>query len=539
MNSTPHTPQQQEKGGQVVVQAVLMALGTLTSRVLGLVRESLFAALFSRTVTDAWYVAFRLPNIFRRLFGEGSLSVAFVPVFVETRLDPTGQERSHRLVNGFYTLFFLGLAVLTAIGTIFPEPLLNFLLDENYRAVPGKFDLTVLMARIMFAYIFLVCTYAYFMAILNALGRFGLAAMAPTFFNVCIIAATLIPTSWLQWEGQALAWGVIVGGVVQAAVLIPSLRRTGYWPKLSLSFNDPDVWRVLRSMGPGLLGMGLLQITTLVNMRFASEFGEGPISFINLADRLLELPLSLVSVSIGTALLPTLSRMWAQGKADEMSSTSNYYLRLNLYVCVPAAIGLFTLAEPIVELLFQRGKFTPTEALMTAGVVKIYSALIISTSLVRVFVPTYYALKNTWFPGVVSAICLFMHIGIAPVLMSRFGFYGLNFSSVLSSTLNFLLLAIFYRHFIGTFGWWRVVKSFSVFLLMGAAMAGALLIYGPLRGLLSTEAGISFVGKLTALLLSIALGALVYAALSAALKVEEFQTTWGTFSSKIRRRLGR
>lgn len=539
MNSTPHVPQQQEKGGQVVVQAVLMALGTLTSRVLGLVRESLFAALFSRTVTDAWYVAFRLPNIFRRLFGEGSLSVAFVPVFVETRLDPSGLERSHRLVNGFYTLFFLLLAVLTAIGTIFPEPLLNFLLDENYRAVPGKFDLTVLMARIMFAYIFLVCTYAYFMAILNALGRFGLAAMAPTFFNVCIIAATLVPTTWLQWEGQALAWGVIVGGIVQAAVLIPSLRRTGYWPKLTFSFNDPDVWRVLRSMGPGLLGMGLLQITTLVNMRFASEFGEGPISFINLADRLLELPLSLVSVSIGTALLPTLSRMWAQGKADEMSSTSNYYLRLNLYVCVPAAIGLFVLAEPIVELLFQRGKFTPAEALMTAGVVKIYSALIISTSLVRVFVPTYYALKNTWFPGLVSAICLVMHIGIAPVLMNRFGFYGLNFSSVLSSSLNFLLLAAFYRHFIGRFGWWKVLKSFAVFLFMGAVMAGALMVYGPLRGLFSTGAGISFIGKTTALLLSILVGSVVYAGLSAALKVEEFQTTWTTFSSKIRRRLGR
>ncbi|MFN7727902.1 MAG: murein biosynthesis integral membrane protein MurJ [Bdellovibrio sp.] len=546
MNSTPDNPPQQEKpelnqqdrGRQIVVQAVLMALGTLTSRILGLVRESLFAALFSRTVTDAWYVAFRLPNIFRRLFGEGSLSVAFVPVFVETRLDPAGALRSHRLVNGFYTLFFLGLAVLTAIGVIFPEPLLNLLLDENYHAVAGKFDLTVLMARIMFVYIFLVCTYAYFMAILNALGKFGLAAMAPTFFNVCMIMATLIPTTLLQWEGQALAWGVVVGGIVQAAVLIPSLKRNGYWPKFSLAWGDPDVRRVLRGMVPSLLGMGLLQITTLVNMRFASEFGEGPISFINLADRLLELPLSLVSVSIGTALLPTLSRMWTEGRKEQMSEASNYYLRLNLYVCLPAAVGLLMLAEPIVELLFQRGKFTASEALITANVVKIYSALIISTSLVRVFIPAYYAIKNTWLPAVISGVCLVLHIGLAPLLMREYGFYGLNFSSVATSSFNFVLLAIFYRQFVGPFAWGRVLKSSLVFSLMALVMAGGLQVYGPLRELFTGEAGIGFAGKLTSLLLAIFFGAVIYAALSALFKVEEFQTTWETFGSKIRRRLG-
>lgn len=543
MDSTaPPPPQQaktesnqQDRGRHVVVQALMMSMGVMTSRILGLVRESLFAALFSRTVTDAWYVAFRLPNIFRRLFGEGSLSVSFIPVFVEARVKGDGTDRSHRLVNGFYTLFFLLLSILTAIGVLFPEPLLNVLLDDKYHLIPGKFDLTVLMARIMFVYIFLVCTYAYFMAILNALGSFGLPAMAPTFFNVCMVLSTLIPGAWLQWEGQGLAWGVVAGGIVQAAVLVPSLRKYGYWPKLTINFSHPDVWKVLRNMLPGLLGMGLLQLTTLVNMRFASELGEGPISFINLADRLLELPLALVSVSLGSALLPTLARMWTEDRREEMSATSNYYLRLNLFICVPAAIGLFVLALPVVELLFQRGKFSPVEAAATAGVVKVYAFLIISNSLVRVFVPSYYAVKNTWFPALASAICLGVHLIVAPILMRDYGLYGLNSSAVVSSTLNFLMLSFAYRYFVGAFGWGKVLKHFALFLIAGLLMAGALQVYGPARELL----GDRFVGKLVALFFSIAVGASVYGAIAWALKFEEFRVTSETVLGKIRRKLKR
>ena len=541
MDNTTPGPLQQEKlqskqedrGNQVVVQALIMALGTLTSRVLGLLRESLFAAMFSRTVTDAWYVAFRLPNIFRRLFGEGSLSVSFIPIFVEARVHGKGTDRSHELVHGFYTLFFLLLSVLTAIGVLFPEPLLNFLLDDHYREVAGKFELTVMMARIMFIYIFLVCTYAYFMAILNALGKFGLAAMAPTFFNVCMVISTLIPTRFLSWPGQGIAWGVVVGGIVQAGILVPTLKKYGYWPKLTLKVNNPDVWRVLRNMTPGLLGMGLLQLTTLVNMRFASELGEGPISFINLADRLLELPLALVSVSLGSALLPTLSRMWTEGRRDQMAQTSNYYLRLNLYVCVAAAMGLFCLAEPIVELLFQRGKFSVTESLMTAGVVKVYAFLIISTSLVRVFVPSFYAVKNTWFPALISAVCLCLHLIIAPRLMHEYGLYGLNSSAVVSSTLNFLLLACAYRFFIGPFGWGKVLWHFMKFLFAGLVMAAGLQIYGPLRGMM----GDTFVAKVLVLLIAVSFGALIYGFLSWALKFEEFQETSATILRKFRGRL--
>lgn len=527
---------QGDRGHRVMVQALFMAFGTLTSRVLGLVRESLLAALFGRTVTDAWYVAFRLPNIFRRLFGEGSLSVSFIPVFVETKVGPGGELETRKLVNGFYTLFFLVLAVLTALGVIFPEALLRFLLDEQYLAMPGKFELTVMMSRVMFAYIFLVCTYAYFMAILQGLGRFGWAALAPTFFNVCMILSTLIPSEWTAWPGQALAWGVIVGGMVQAAVLIPSLRSQGYFPKFSTQIWSPAIRKVFVSMGPGLLGMGLLQITTLVNLRFASQLGEGPISYINLADRLLELPLALVSVSIGSALLPTLSKMWAEKNARQMVETSNYYLRLNLYVCLPAAIGLYVLAEPIVELLFQRGRFDLSESLQTAGVVRVYSFLVVTTSLVRVFLPSYYAIKNTWFPALVSALCLVLHVFLAPVLMERYGLYGLNASTAVSSGLNILFLASFLAVWVSEpYGWWRVFKSTFKFLMAGALMAALLMLYWPLREFL----GSSFIAKVASLFVVISAGSALYGLASGWLRIEEYLVTRDQIAGKIRARLER
>jgi putative peptidoglycan lipid II flippase len=227
--------------------------------------------------------------------------------------------------------------------------------------------------------------------------------------------------------------------------------------------------------------------------------------------------------------------MWTEGKRDEMASTSNYYLRLNLYVCVAAAVGLYCLAEPIVELLFQRGKFTPAEAATTAGVVKVYSFLIISNSLVRVFVPSYYAVKNTWFPALISSICLVIHVIIAPRLMDRYGLYGLNSSAVITSTLNFLLLAGFYRRFVGVFGWGRVLKSFGLFLIPGLVMALGLQLYPWLRSAL----GDGFFAKLISLAVAIGWGASIYALLSRLLKLEEFSVTFEAVMGKIRRRLRR
>jgi putative peptidoglycan lipid II flippase len=517
-----------------------MAFGTMTSRVLGLVREMAFAAFFSRTITDAWTAAFRLPNLFRRLLGEGSLSVSFIPVFVEARLsDPEieGQpsQRAQNLVNSFYTLLLVVLSILTALGIIFAEPVLNVLLDPKYHEVAGKLELTVRFARIMFGFIFLMSTYAYFMGILNALGKYALAAMAPTLFNMAMIVSTLLPAGLFPVEGDGLAWGVLAGGVLQTLILVPALISRGYFPRLSFHWNNPDIYRIFKSMAGGFIGLGLMQITTLVNMRFASELGEGAISYIYWADRLLELPLSLVSVSLGTALLPTLAAMWSRKEAQRMSETTHFYLRLNLFVAIPSALGLYFLARPIVELLFQRGRFTVEDTIATSTVVQIYALILVPTSCVRVLAPAYYAVKNTWFPAIVSGVSLIIHISIAPWLMKFHGLSGLNFSTFVSSGLNFLLLLGSYEHFVAHFQWRHLLKQTLKFLIPGFFMALSLLLYPFWRGL----TGDRFVGHLISLVLTISLGAIIYLAVSTMLRLEENTATVERVYKKIARKLGR
>lgn len=526
-------PNQEDRSRSVVVQALFMAMGTLSSRVLGLVREVLFAALFSRAITDSWYAAFRLPNIFRRMLGEGSLSVSFIPVFVEAQME--SDARARNLVNSFYTLFLIVISVITAAGILGAEWILPRLLDEAFLAQPERYELVLRMSRIMFGYVFLVCTYAYFMAILNAMGKFGWPALAPTFFNIAMVTSTLIPIHYLGWPGQALSWGVIVGGFLQMLVLIPSLRRLGYLPKFSLNFWNRDVLRVLGAMGPGLIGMSLLQVTTLVNMKYASSLGEGPISYLNLADRLMELPLSLVSVSIGTALLPTLSRMWSEERKTMMIETADEYFRLNLFICLPAAVGLFCLARPIVELLFERGEFRAFETEIVAGVIRIYSLIMIFTSSVRVFVPAFYAIKNTWLPAGVSVVCLLVHIYVAPLLMSEWGLTGLNLSSLVSVTLNWILLLAAFRILIGKFPWTSVFWS----LLKWTVPLSGLFVWLQSYSFIRYLAGDMFIMKALVLAFVIVVGVLIFSVLSYYMSVSEFKNSADVVLGKLRRRYPR
>lgn len=498
-----------------VRQALSMAAGTLSSRILGLLRDILLAALFSRAVTDAWTAAFRLPNLFRRLLGEGSLSVSFIPVFVEAKMD--SQERARNLANGLYTLLLIFLTILTVLGIIFAAPLMRLLLSERFD--PGTFELSVRLARIMFGFVFFVSTYAYFMGILNALGKFALPAVAPVLFNVAMIVSTLIPPAWLPMEGDALAWGVLIGGGLQMAVLVPTLRRLGALPCLQWQGLTTDMRRVLRNMGPGLVGMGLLQFTTIVNLKYASSLGEGAISYIYWADRLLELPLSLVSVSLGAALLPMLSGLWSEGRREQMFATANYYLRLNFFVAVPAALGLYFLALPIVEVLFLRGEFRGVDAEATAAVLRIYAGLLISTSGVRVLAPAYYAVKNTWFPAVAASAALISHIVLAPVFMRQAGLEGLVVSSLLSATLNIALLLGFYPRFIGAFDYFKLLQQVFKFIVAGVVMVVVIQIEGPLRGVF----GESFAAKALILAVTIAAGVLTYGGMSRFLGLEEMK----------------
>lgn len=507
----------------VALSAAIMASGTMMSRVLGLFRDIITAAVFDRTVTDAWLVAFRLPNLFRRMLGEGSFSISFIPVFIDllSKDGPIENNiRARQLVNGMFTLLLCLLTVLTAFGVIFSENILSYLVPgEGYMSIPGKFELTVHMAKIMFGFIFLVSIFAYFMAILNSFKRFAAAAFAPVFFNVALIASALFPEH-TGYPGETLAWAVLVGGFLQMAFLIPSLRAINCLPRLSSKIWSPDVRKVFAGLIPSWVGVGILQITALINVRLGSELGEGTHSWIYLADRILELPLSLFAVSIGSALLPTLSHHYSQGRKDDMIATSQKYLKMTFFLSMPAAVGVFVLAEPIVRVLFEHGRFSPKDVEMTSALLRIYSLAILTYGGIRVIVSPFYAIKNTWVPAAVSALCLIFHFFLASNLVYIWGVEGITASSVASSALNLTLLIFLHSRWIGSFQWLDFSMSFSKYVVAALAMGLVLKIYDPLMHLLWDLTGMQKISSQLSLAFVVVLGALTYFVISYFLKAE-------------------
>lgn len=509
-----------------------MAFGTLSSRVLGQLRESLLAAYFDKRVTDAWAAAFRLPNMFRRLLGEGSLSVSFIPVFVDSSIQ--SQARAQNLVNSVYTFLLMVLGCLTAFGVLYPDPLLNAVLDPAYIADTEKYLLTLRLTKIMFGFIFFISSYAFAMGILNALGQFALPAAAPTLWNLCMIISTILPQKWFDHRGDQLAWGVLIGGAIQALILVPSLVKSGYFPILSFDYKNPDFLRVLKNMGPGLIGMGLLQFTTIVNLRFASSLVEGTISYINYVDRLIELPLSLISVSLGTALLPVLSGYLARNDNEKFVLTIQKYLELNLLLTLAAAAGLFSLAEPFVQLIFGHGHFnTPENISMTSQILQTYCWIMIFTSGVRVLTPAFYAVKNTWFPAVVSALSLGLHLILAPILLARYQVHGLMLSTISSATLNLILLLIFFpKYVVHGFHYRDFFKNISTYLLLAFLTGLAAQIFYPLRPFLPA----GFWGLLIDVLVAVGLSLLTFIGVGRLLRIALIEDVVNRVQSRLLRR---
>lgn len=489
---------------KVLKRAFSMASGTLTSRILGLFRDIALGALFDRAVTDAWTAAFRLPNLFRRLLGEGSLSVSLIPVFMQAQAEDPSGVRGRNLVNSIFSLLLIVLGALTLLGIIYIEPLFRLLLADDYVLAAEKWELTLRMGRIMFGFVFFVCSYAFYMGILNAFGSFGLPAAAPALLNISMLVFTFLPPEWFPMHGDGLAWGVLVGGFLQAALLLMALKARNYLPSLSWQWGGEDVKDVLRRLLPGLVGMGLLQFSTLVNLYFASSLHEGSISYIYWADRLLELPLSLISVSLGAALLPTLSEFAAKGLTEKFRETAEESFLMNLFLAWPAALGLFFLAEPIIEVLFLRGKFTVADVQATAGVLKIYAVSLLLVSCSRVLMPLYYAVKNTWAPMCMALVALVIHILLAPHFMDRWQLPGLMYSGVISAFVNAALLFVLLPKFSVGMARRRMLKTFVNFSVAGVGLVASLQVYD----LLIAKMGKGL--QIPALFVAIVLAVIVY-----------------------------
>ena len=517
----------------VTSTAILFAFGTLLSRVLGLIRDMMTARYFSNDVRDAFINAFRLPNLFRRLFGEGSLSVSFIPVFVEIISGRQAtNKRARDLVAGVFSLLMTLTITVSLIATIFMADILRFLLNgEAYLSVPGKFELTVRLGRIMFCFLILISLYAFFMAIQNSVRKFAVAAMAPCLFNIAMIAAAFFSNRFAAPE-MILAYGVLIGGFLQMAVLIPGVVKAGHFPKMSWAFDSVDVWRVVRAFVPGMIGLSLMQMTTIVNMRFASSLPSGSQSYLYLADRILELPLSLFVVSIGSALLPTLAKFWAERDRDAMSATISHSMRLILFVALPSAIGMFVLARPIVDVLFLGREFKYADAISTAQVIQVYAFTVVIAGGVRILAQGFYAIQNTWFPALSGGVALIAHILFAFTLTRTFGLNGLAAASLCSATVNLVMLATGYKSWVGSLEVRRLGISLGKFVICGAAMVAVLTLHDRVLQIFGTR----FLARAFVLMSTITVSGLVYLIVARLLRVEELQDVSSVVAAKFRKK---
>ena len=412
---------------------------TLLSRISGLARESLKAVAFGAGVQmDAFEAAFRLPNILRRLFAEGAFSQAFVPIFSEYR-ERRGDAATRALLDRVATLLALALLGLTAIGVL-AAPWLVYALASGFARTPGKVDLTAQMIRIVFPYILFVSLVSLAGGVLNVFRRFAIPAVTPTLLNLSIIGAAIFLAPYCDPPVTALAWGVLIGGVAQLALQIRPLLALGMLPRPRLDWRDEGVRRTLLAMGPALIGVSAAQISALINTQLAASLGDGRISWITYADRLMEFPTALLGAALGTILLPSLARHHTDDSSAQFSSLLDWGLRLAFLLALPAALALSMLAVPIIATLYQYGRFTVADLMQTRAALLGYTVGLLGLVLVKILAPGFYARQIMKTPVRIAFLTVLVAQTLAVILMGPLGHAGLTLAISLGACLNAALL---------------------------------------------------------------------------------------------------
>ena len=443
--SDPASRPSDTSGATLARSAGLIGAATMTSRLLGLVRDQALAFYFGAgNAMDAFYVAFRIPNLMRDLFAEGAMSAAFVPTFTR-RLTTETRASAWQLGTQLINALVVVTGVLVVAGIVFAEPVTR-LFAADFADVPGKLELTIRMTRVMMPFLTLVAIAAACMGMLNSLHRFFVPALAPAMYNVAVILSALLLVPLMPRLGlepiMAIAFGVLLGGVGQIASQYGALRREGFRYRVTLDPSDRGLREVLALMGPGTLAGAAIQVNLLVTTILATSQGTGAVSWLTYSFRLMYLPIGIFGVAIATAALPVLSRHAALDELAGMRQTISRSLRLMFVLMVPASVGLIVLAEPIVRLVFERGFFTPTDTQSTALALAFYAPGIIGYSAVRLAVPAFYALGNSLTPALVSIAAIVLNIVLNVVLVRLLGYQGLALGNTISSAANAALLLV-------------------------------------------------------------------------------------------------
>ena len=528
-------PEHAHRGGaRLVRSAGVVGLATMSSRVLGLVRDLALAHVFGAShEMDAYTVAFRFPNLFRDLFAEGAMSAAFVPTFTRV-LTIDGRAAAWRLGNLVITALLLVTGAIALVGMLFAWPIVSFA-AARYASVPGKLELAAALARLMFPFLTLIAVGVGLMGMQNSLRRFFVPAFSPAMFNLGTLAtmAVLIPVFRAYGVRPifAVAIGTLVGGVGQVVIQWPGLRREGFRFRPRIDWRDSRLREVLLLMGPGTMALAAVQINMLVNTMLATSQGEGAASCLNFAFRVMYLPIGIFGLSVATAAIPVLSHDAARGDPHGMRATFSSALRMMLVLNVPAAAGLMVLAAPIVALLFEHGSFTATAASGTAAALICYAPGLIGYSTVKLAAPTFYALRDSRTPVVVGAVSVVVNAVLSVILVRVLGVRGLALGTALSSIFNAAALLWLLRRRLGSIDGRRVALAVGKVTIAALVMAAAA--WAGERGMEVVLPGHSTLAKLAHVAGGIGFGLAVLAASARALRIDEFEEAAAAVKARL------
>jgi putative peptidoglycan lipid II flippase len=505
------------ENSRVVKAAGIVGTATLFSRILGFIRDAVIAWYFGAGFSsDAFIAAFRIPNLFRRLFAEGSLSSAFIPVFTQTMVR-RGRPEAFALARSAFFLLSVLLLLLVVGGSLLSSGIVR-LLTPGF--VSDKFELTVYLTRLMFPYIFFIGLVALCMGILNVLGHFAAPAFAPVLLNISIIGSVLMIAPSLSVPAVGLAIGVLIGGVLQLALQLPVLWHKGFRLREKTQWFHPGLKKVGTLLAPAIIGGAVYQINIVVGTILGSLLPEGSVTYLYFADRLVQFPLGVFAIAASTAVLPSLSRQAATQDFEALKDTFGHALKLVFFISLPAMLGLIVLREPIVALLFQRGEFDVRATQLTAQALLYYSLGLWAFSAVRIVAATFFALQDTRTPLKMAGFSILANIGLGVILMRPLAHGGLALATSLASILNLGLLVYALRNKLGALGWRSIARSFCKTLVSSLAMGGVVWAAGwiilPDRnpGLAGLAAGVAG---------CIAVGICAYSAFSYALKSSELR----------------
>ena len=525
-------------GNQLAKSAGLIGAATMASRILGVARESVLAAVFGASATmqmDAFNVAFRIPNLLRDLFAEGAMTAAFVPTFSQT-MKERGREAAWRLGNLVINALLLITGALALLGILFAGPITRLVADsDEFAEHPGKLALTTQLTQVMMPFLPTVAVAVAMMGMLNSLRRFFVPALSPAMFNVATIACAIGVVPLMPSVGlppiAGIAIGTVLGGIGQILLQWPTLHREGFRYQPVLDFRDPGMREILRLMAPGTLGLAAVQINVLVNTFLATTQEQGAISWLGFAFRLMYLPIGLFGVSIATASLPDIARHANEGDVPALRATISRGLRMMLMLNVPATVGLMALATPIVALVLERGAFTSRDTAATAAALLFYAPGLLGYSIVKIASPTFYSLRDSRTPVLVSVFSVAVNLALNLALVRVMGYRGLALGTAIAAVVNAGLLLWLLSRRLDGLETRRILVACLKIGVASAAMGGAA--YGTSEWLTDAMPGGGELMKIVRVFASIAAGVLVLVASARLLRIAEFDEAFARVTRRL------